>query len=322
MAVHPSPMLRVSQKTCSHQWTLTVTCPSPLSVVALLHDTHRTHFNLASAMRVNKEGAESNGLSSELGSKKASTSQKKDALASANFSFNEQRSEYGNQEWNNPNLKEEMNEYNRGDTTTFLYKVYVKFQTAIYGTFRQGLVLDFGREPVLLQRLCVDVIPVDEMKQVERSKNTVISQAQRWCNETAAIVRFIEDKDVLNDKDPAYNEQDNEVLTLYPPPTNMNFVLTQATLEKTVTKANYRSRFHDLLYMEEIAQFDLMGRFNIKTSVLATKSYILMPSTSSMAKVSKQQLPMFVFDLHEFAIHAWCVKIVYIFLLGSVTRVV
>lgn len=291
VSVHPSAVLRVSQKSSSHQWTLTITSPSPLSVAALLHDTHRPHFELAYVSRVSKEGVESNGLGAEeltvalttpSSSKKGTSVSKRDTHSA----LTNEASDIGNQEWHNSNLKEETEEFNTGQTTKFIYKAFVKFQTNIYGTFRQGLVLDFGTEPVLLQRLCVDVVPVDEMKQVTKSKNTVISQAQRWCSDTANILRFFDDPTVTADKDPAYNELDNEVLTLFPPPTNMNFVLTQAMLEKTVTKSNYRSRFHDLLFMEEIAQFDLMGRFNIKTSILCTKSYLLMPTTSSMAKVN------------------------------------
>ncbi|KAA0196630.1 hypothetical protein HAZT_HAZT002454 [Hyalella azteca] len=268
VAVHPTATLCVSEKTSSHIWELMVSNGCPLSVVALLHDTNRSHFSLASVARVTLDN---NG---KVISKRSNS----------NTGFVEVTTdgEIGYQEWCNPNLQEEQLE--SSNESKLVYQVCVKFQTDIYGTFRQTVILDLGKEPVLLQRLCADVIPVNEMQKLEKTKNVVISQAQRWCKENATIIRSFDDPSAVADKDPAYNDLDNEVLALYPPPTNMNFVISQSTLDKAVTKENYRSRFHDLLYMEEIAQFELMRRFNIKMSILATRSYILMPSTSSMAK--------------------------------------
>ena len=64
------------------------------------------------------------------------------------------------------------------------------------------------------------------------------------------------------------------------------FTVGDKANEKSLTKENYKERFHDMLYAEEIAQFNLMGKFNIKTRILATKSCTVNPSTSSISKVN------------------------------------
>ena len=280
MSVQPSPTLKVSEKSSCHEWTLTVRSPAPLAVAALLHDAHRSHFSIHSVTRLPFDVPRSEGIDEQL----------KDLSINSNRKVILKKEMEALQEWNNPLIKQEMEELGKvaaisSGEVTLSYNVIIKFQSDIYGTFRQALALDFGYEPVLLQRLCVDVIPVDEMQDLDKNKNVVLSEAQRWCNETARIVKFSDDPAAVAEKEGPYNEKDNDILSKYPPPTPNNFSLSEATDDKTVTADNYRRRFHDLLYIEEIAQFNLMGRFNIKTSVLATKSYILTPSTSSMAKV-------------------------------------
>lgn len=160
------------------------------------------------------------------------------------------------------------------------YKVTISFRTAIYGTFRQAVVFDYGIEPVAMQRLCVDVIPLEDVGALEETKRTVLTRSERWCEENVDILPF--------DRKPHdLSPDDRSILAAYPPPTNENFIFTQSSMERFPTKNNYRTRMHDLLNIEELAQFDLVSRFNIKTTLQITSGYMLLPSTVSAAKYSR-----------------------------------
>ena len=160
------------------------------------------------------------------------------------------------------------------------YTVTISFRTAIYGTFRQAVVFDHGTEPVAMQRLCVDVVPVEDVSALEETKRTVLTRSERWCEENVDIVHF-------DSKPHELSPDDRGILAAYPPPTNENFIFTQTSMERFPTKTNYRSRMHDLLNIEELAQFDLVSRFNIKTTLQITSGYMLLPSTVSTAKYSR-----------------------------------
>jgi hypothetical protein len=65
----------------------------------------------------------------------------------------------------------------------------VVFNTDIFGTFRQSLVLDFGREPVLLKELCVDSTPVNSDLDKLQQKLT-LTDSNRWDLSTKTVVQF------------------------------------------------------------------------------------------------------------------------------------
>ena len=131
-----------------------------------------------------------------------------------------------------------------------------------------------------MQRLCVDVVPVEDVSALEETKRTVLTRSERWCEENVDIVHF-------DSKPHELSPDDRGILAAYPPPTNENFIFTQTSMERFPTKTNYRSRMHDLLNIEELAQFDLVSRFNIKTTLQITSGYMLLPSTVSTAKYSR-----------------------------------
>lgn len=236
--------MRVSEKPSETEWEITLKLPKPLRVVALLHDTHRTRFTIRTISIIDRSQQ-----------------------------FNVSYTPSNDQEWTNP-MKEYM------EKSAFEAKITISFHSAIYGTFRQAVVFDYGSEPVLMQRLCVDVVPLDVLSTLEETKSTLLTRSDRWCPENAQIVEFIP-------KSNDYSEQDLKLISVYPPPTNENFNLTQTSMEKFPARSNYKSRFHDMLNIEELAQFDIMSRFNIKTSLQLTNSYLLMPSNMSTAKYSR-----------------------------------
>ncbi|XP_063608279.1 probable helicase with zinc finger domain isoform X2 [Penaeus indicus] len=241
------PNLRVSQKPSQHEWTINLRPNSPLRVVSLVHDAHRTHFAISEVTQIDNHRHIHKSYEPE-----------------------------NNQEWINPDMEAVL----PPDMPVQEYKVTIVFKTAIYGTFRQAVIFDFGTEPVLMQRLCVDVIPVEDLSALEETKRTILTRSERWCEENVDIVYFEPKPHELSD-------HDKSILAMYPPPTNENFVFTQSSMQKVPSRNNYCSRLHDLLHIEELAQFDLMARFNIKTTLQIVNTYMLLPSTASTAKYSR-----------------------------------
>ncbi|XP_053631191.1 probable helicase with zinc finger domain isoform X3 [Cherax quadricarinatus] len=241
------PNLRVSHKPSSHEWVISLHTVTPLRVVSLLHDAHRTHFTISEVTRID-----------------------------GHRHIHKSNEPENNQEW--VNIDAEALIYQ--EPSGYEYKVTISFRTMIYGTFRQAVIFDFGSEPVLMQRLCVDVIPVEDLSALLETKRTILTRSERWCEENVEIIPF-------DPKPHEFSEHDKSILAAYPAPTNENFVLTQTSMEKFPTKSNYQSRLHDLLNIEELAQFDLVARFNIKTTLQITSSYLLLPSTAATAKYSR-----------------------------------
>ncbi|XP_047469239.1 probable helicase with zinc finger domain [Penaeus chinensis] len=241
------PNLRVSQKPSQHEWTINLRPNTPLRVVSLVHDAHRTHFAISEVTQIDNHRHIHKSYEPE-----------------------------NNQEWINPDIEAVL----PPDMPVQEYKVTIIFKTAIYGTFRQAVIFDFGTEPVLMQRLCVDVIPVEDLSALEETKRTILTRSERWCEENVDIVYFEPKPHELSD-------HDKSILAMYPPPTNENFVFTQSSMQKVPSRNNYCSRLHDLLHIEELAQFDLMARFNIKTTLQIVNTYMLLPSTASTAKYSR-----------------------------------
>ena len=61
---------------------------------------------------------------------------------------------------------------------SFVFQPQIQFDTDIYGTFRQSLVLDLGEEPVLVRHLCVDSSPVTDLDKLHM--DLLLSEQGRW----------------------------------------------------------------------------------------------------------------------------------------------
>jgi len=169
-----------------------------------------------------------------------------------------------NQEWSVPTIRalEQRDPVESESAAPILeHKVKVSFATDIYGTFRQSVVFDFGGEPVLVQHLCVDVVPVtdvDRMKEIR--KELVLSTAERWDTTNADIVAFSSPVTPMVPTPAAIakdSERERDLLSAYPSPRGDTFALTQSTVtEKKLTRNNYRARMHELLCVEEMARYE------------------------------------------------------------------
>ncbi|XP_078610135.1 putative helicase with zinc finger domain isoform X3 [Branchiostoma floridae x Branchiostoma japonicum] len=232
----------VSSKQASHAWTFTLNCKPGvyLSRVALLYDAHRSHFHLASVT--------SNGDQQE-------TSHNLPPMC---------------QEWSASGTDPPGS-----PTSPVTYTIRLVFNTGIYGTFRQSVVFDFGgsQEPVLLQRVCVDVASSEEMNRLNQVRNSMLCVGERWSNTNKTIIEFVP-------KPADATENDKGLMSFYTPPASPEQLFTREVLDGPLTKNNYKGRMHDLLYIEEMAQYKEISRFNMKVQLQMVKSFMLLPGTS------------------------------------------
>ncbi|XP_076330280.1 helicase with zinc finger isoform X2 [Tachypleus tridentatus] len=241
--VKPSLDMMVTSKDTHSSWKFDITCKEILYRVALLYDNHRSHFSLA---EVTVASVDSHFL--------------------RNYSL-----ENDCQEWSNPD------DLHLFSDTLMVYTIEVHFETRIFGTFRQSVVFDFRREPVLFQQLCVDAVPVDQMEALEQVKQTVLCSTPRWNSTNAILVPFSLDREM-------FSEDEQRLLNHYPPPHTAKFVVTQSVMEPTLTRDNYKNRMHDLLFIEELAQCEVISRFNITAQMKLTSCYLLTPAAATTAK--------------------------------------
>ncbi|EDW85385.2 uncharacterized protein Dwil_GK10580 [Drosophila willistoni] len=246
----------ISSKTSKREWLFQLEAKRSLKAVALLQDAHRNHFALKSI---------------RLGNTSANVELKSD------------------QEWVNAAVA-------CGDgadaVAVVTHEITVEFHTEIYGTFRQAVCFDVGQEPLLVRHLCVDVLPVNDAEKIEEIKRDIInSSATRWDVANTQLTRF-ETTIGTHLKTEAYLDDlqhEKELLERYPCPRAATFTLTQSTIvEKRLTQNNYRSRIHELLYVEEIARYEQIARYNVRTRLTVASNYILTPAgmATSTAKYS------------------------------------
>ena len=157
------------------------------------------------------------------------------------------------QEWASPSLTNNNNNPNRGPKER-MYRIKLHFTSQIFGTFRQSVVFDFGIEPVLMRRVSVDAVSPSNQRQLEEARETMMCVSERWDGTNKTILDFVP-------KSSFGMEEDKGLLSYYIPPHSTDELFNHSVLDKTLTKNNYRSRVHDLLYIEEIARFKDMSRY-------------------------------------------------------------
>ncbi|KAL7735007.1 hypothetical protein ACLKA6_011271 [Drosophila palustris] len=261
----------ISSKTSKREWLFQLETARPLKAVALLQDAHRNHFAIKSI---------------KLGN--ATTSSEADANVELK----------SDQEWvagsvvTLPEASDEEQDSAASVKNIFSHVITIEFHTEIYGTFRQSICFDVGQEPLLVRHLCVDVLPVSDAEKIEEIKRDIInSSATRWDVSNTQLTRF-ETTIGTHLKTEAYLsdlQHERELLERYPCPRAATFTLTQSTIvEKRLTQNNYRSRIHELLYVEEIARYEQIARYNVRTKLTVASNYILTPAgmATSTAKYS------------------------------------
>uniref|UniRef100_G3UIX4 Probable helicase with zinc finger domain n=1 Tax=Loxodonta africana TaxID=9785 RepID=G3UIX4_LOXAF len=148
----------------------------------------------------------------------------------------------------------------------YVYKVGIAFNTEIFGTFRQTIVFDFGLEPVLMQRVMIDAASTEDLEYLMHARQQLVTTAKRWDSSSKTIIDFEPNETT---------DLEKSLLIRYQIPLSADQLFTQSVLDKSLTKSNYQSRLHDLLYIEEIAQYKEVSKFNLKVQLQILASFML-----------------------------------------------
>lgn len=262
--------LTVSSKTCKREWIFVLKTSKMLNAVALLQDEYRSHFTIKHVYPM-------------IPGKQTLT--QFDACKATN----------NNQEWlantdSNKALLEA--ETNHSQDTLVSHRVKIGFTTEIYGTFRQAVCFEFeGVEAILVNHFCIDVVPLEEYDKIQEIRNDILTVTRnRWNSSNANLVPYkaVQVYSVHNATAAQDTEKENELLQRYPCPQANTFVLSQITISGKLSECNYQQWMHTLLYIEEMARFDLIAKFNLTTILKITNNFILAPNgmATSTAKYS------------------------------------
>ncbi|KAJ8919966.1 hypothetical protein NQ315_006495 [Exocentrus adspersus] len=240
----------VLSKNSSHEWTFCLKAKRALKAVALLQDTYRNHFFISSILVKRLEDSSNCSLYLK-----------------------------NNQEWI-------CTDACNGPQPPVEYTVNIVFTAGIFGTFRQSVVFDFGQEPILVKHLCIDVVPDSDLDKITELRKVInVSITERWTAHNSDIVAFSSDL-IPN---PVDEKWARILYSMYPYPHSDTFQLSYSTMSgKKFTRDNYRERMHELLYIEEMARYDLVAQYNVTTVMQLAHCYILSPNStaSSTAKYS------------------------------------
>ena len=164
------------------------------------------------------------------------------------------------------------------------YKIEITFKATVYGTFKQSVIFSFGSEPYLRKDVSVDVKPAldDEESKLEELQDILVAQGERWNEKNCQIRDFNPPLQIVPPEDTFLYQN-------YPMPQPVSFKPSKAVIEHSLTKMNYKQRMHDLLYIEEMAQFEQISHFNVKVTLKIINKYLLCPTStnSSTAKYAR-----------------------------------
>lgn len=86
-----------------------------------------------------------------------------------------------------------------------------------------------------------------DLEHLMAARQQLLMTAKRWDSSCKTIVEFCPNETMA--------ELERSLLSRYQIPLSADQLFTQSVLDKTLTKDNYQARLHDLLYIEEIAQY-------------------------------------------------------------------
>ncbi|KAJ8363954.1 hypothetical protein SKAU_G00127850 [Synaphobranchus kaupii] len=145
-----------------------------------------------------------------------------------------------------------------GGAAERVYHVTLLLTTDAFGCFQQTVVFDFGSEPVLLQMVSAELTPPIDLELERQPEKALLSV--RWdsgCKQVTVVGFLPRDEAQL----------DQSLLQSYQIPAAADQLFTRSALDRSLTPHNYRSRLHDLLYIEENAQYMELSRLSLQTSL-------------------------------------------------------
>jgi hypothetical protein len=287
--------LTVSSKTCKREWIFVLKTTKQLKAVALLQDEHRTHFQIkhvfpmhpGKQQPINNNGNQATELSSN-GSNKNNNGSTSTTTTDQEWTANIDVSKTP--------AKDSDSSGGAGDNETVVvsHRVKIGFSTDIYGTFRQAVCFEFfGIDTILVKHFCIDVVPLEEYDKIQEIKNDILTVTRtRWSSTNSNLVPYKLPAQSFNmhqfSMQTNDNEKEAELLERYPCPQADTFVLSQNTINGRLSESNYQQMMHTLLYIEEMARFDLIAKFNLTTNLKITNNFVLAPNgmATSTAKYS------------------------------------
>jgi len=166
-------------------------------------------------------------------------------------------------------------------STNYQYRIKLKFSTKVFGSFKQSLILDFGTKPLLYKTVEVTVAPDSIEDDLNSAQESILTVANVWEESNSNIIKF-------EPAPPKVQNDEDALLAKYPIPQPYSLKLTKVVGE-SLSLENYRARFHQLLYMEEISQYQEVTGFNAALNIHVTERYLLSasPSNVSTAKYAR-----------------------------------
>lgn len=135
------------------------------------------------------------------------------------------------------------------------------------------------------------MVPLEEYDKIQEIKNDILTVTRtRWNSSNTDLLAYKAAQvfSVHNATAAQDTEKEMELLERYPCPQADTFVLSQSTISGKLNEGNYQQWMHTLLYIEEMARFDLIAKFNLTTNLKITNNFILAPNgmATSTAKYS------------------------------------
>jgi len=167
----------------------------------------------------------------------------------------------------------------------FSYTLKIKFHTSIFGTFKQTVVFDFGERPLLSKTLIADVVPFSADSELQSIKESILQTSDPWdagAGASSDIVSF----------DPPLakvHADEDKLLSQYPSPQPSTFKMSDGVTQSNLTRENYKERLHQLLFIEEMSQYQALDGFHAAIEVQLTINYLVSatPSNASTAKYAR-----------------------------------
>ncbi|KAM6147767.1 3'-5' exoribonuclease HELZ2 isoform 2-T2 [Erethizon dorsatum] len=142
------------------------------------------------------------------------------------------------------------------------FQVGVRVQTTSFGTFEQWVVFDFGRRPVLLRKLGLQLGQAHCSELCRRPAPGRPEELERWHTGNRHVVPCVEQ-----------TAEQAALMAKYKMPTLALKVGHSSLVLEPISRANYRQSMHHFLYEEEaarqqlVAKLSLRGQVSLKTSL-------------------------------------------------------
>lgn len=142
-----------------------------------------------------------------------------------------------------------------------------------------------------MRNIFIDVMPLEEFGKIQDIKNDIVSLTKtRWSSNNSNLLLY-EPPIVVgidNSVEHSDKEKERDLMEKYPLPRAETFVLPQNIIRDKLNEKNYQEWMHTMLYVEEMARFDLIAKFNLKTTLKISNNYIIAPNSlaTSTAKYS------------------------------------